>query len=576
VLSLLWFAPAKADMYPDASNAKLPDARTNLAIAPHVATNAALTAAATASYPSGVWRDDYATGNGAPPLWYRPGAGVCLLNAGNGDNGSQVKSADGKCWLAAFPAAGMDVREFGASETVSDNTSAVNAALATGTKSILFPSGTFNFSAGLSYTFSANLRGLTILGAGQDLTVLHFPSVVGAALTITKNQFSQSVHIRDLTMTTGQVAADVGIHVNQTKIVTSSSVQSGYSQNDITRVTMRGDDGYWEQDQAPAQYPVNNWKTGIQLTNDSIYDLVTITVNGPKPIPGTTATGILLEATTSTTVPVIFNVSRANLSWMQYGIVMKGVQGLQVSSSNIVGNIIGIYTPTSAVGTPMAELIVTGSQFNNGSNIVLNARVGGVILGNNLFYTRENPSVLLTVGTETLNITGNMFEQALTAGGGKGIEITPEASGDGDVFPAIITSNSFSKLGTGVHIGSATNGVIVSANRFIGNTTNVQDDSGSGQGAITGATSSGASSYINVSGAVNNGTGQTRITVASTSGFVTGLYVLVGGVGGIGNIGTNQYLLTPVKVIDATHMDLLLVNFSGTYTSGGFVSSLPP
>jgi hypothetical protein len=30
-------AGARADMYPDASNAKLPDARTNLKIAPHVA-----------------------------------------------------------------------------------------------------------------------------------------------------------------------------------------------------------------------------------------------------------------------------------------------------------------------------------------------------------------------------------------------------------------------------------------------------------------------------------------------------------------------------------------------------------
>ena len=36
IASAALVSPALADMYPDASNARLPDARTNLAIAPHV------------------------------------------------------------------------------------------------------------------------------------------------------------------------------------------------------------------------------------------------------------------------------------------------------------------------------------------------------------------------------------------------------------------------------------------------------------------------------------------------------------------------------------------------------------
>lgn len=115
LVGLLAFASsARADMYPDASNAKLPEARVNLAVAPHVASNAALATAATTLYSSGLWRDDFSAGLGAPPLWYTPSGSACSLNAGNGDNGSQVKSAEGKCWLAAFPSSGIDPRQFGA------------------------------------------------------------------------------------------------------------------------------------------------------------------------------------------------------------------------------------------------------------------------------------------------------------------------------------------------------------------------------------------------------------------------------------------------------------------------------
>lgn len=97
---------------------------------PGLATNAALASAPTTSYPKGVWRNDFANGNGAPPLFYLPSNSVCSLNAGNGDNGSQVKSADSKCWLAVWPSSGIDPRQFGATNAA-DSSAAINAAIAT-------------------------------------------------------------------------------------------------------------------------------------------------------------------------------------------------------------------------------------------------------------------------------------------------------------------------------------------------------------------------------------------------------------------------------------------------------------
>src|SRR5439155_16189996 len=95
----------------------------------HVPDNETLTATSTADYPYGVWRDDYASGNGAPPLFYKAGGNACSLNAGNGDNGSQVKSADGKCWLAQFPDSRYNIRQFGAvgNGSTDDSTAISNA-----------------------------------------------------------------------------------------------------------------------------------------------------------------------------------------------------------------------------------------------------------------------------------------------------------------------------------------------------------------------------------------------------------------------------------------------------------------
>lgn len=107
---------------------------------PHVSTNAALIGKTTTAYPAGVWRDDYASGNGAPPLFYAPSSSACPLNGGAGDNGSQVQSADGKCWIAKFSGPQNNVLDWGA---VADSTTGHAAANANA------------FNAALSYLGNA-------------------------------------------------------------------------------------------------------------------------------------------------------------------------------------------------------------------------------------------------------------------------------------------------------------------------------------------------------------------------------------------------------------------------------------
>jgi len=131
-----------------------------VAEAQSVANNTALQAACTASsgcpggdpvFTGGVWRLAYGlvngSDNGASPLFYLPQASACSLNSGNGDNGLQVKSADGKCWLARFPGIGADILQFGADpQGSSDSTTAIQNAfndLPSNGYSVIIPAGIF-------------------------------------------------------------------------------------------------------------------------------------------------------------------------------------------------------------------------------------------------------------------------------------------------------------------------------------------------------------------------------------------------------------------------------------------------
>lgn len=90
----------------------------NAATLPHVATNSLLAAAATTTYPSGVIRDDFASGNGAPPLWFLPLVGTCAANSLSSDAGGCQNTVGGNSWKAVYPpGAVVDIREFGATGT---------------------------------------------------------------------------------------------------------------------------------------------------------------------------------------------------------------------------------------------------------------------------------------------------------------------------------------------------------------------------------------------------------------------------------------------------------------------------
>jgi hypothetical protein len=466
----------------------------------------------------------------------------------------------------------------GKGDDTTDNTPIWNTAKASSINCISFPAGTFRFNSAISYNFPANTKSLKIAGQGQDVTILHFPNVVGTALTLTLAGMSNSFHLRDLTMTTGTTNADTAIYVVQSKAPVLPRRASGYAASDITRITLRSDEGYWEEDAANIAH---GWKTGIHTMTVSVIDFVGVTIYGPKPPTGTYAaaggtggTGIDIEgAGGGVYLPVLFNFDRVNINWAETGIVYGPyAQGFQIVSSNIVNCYTGVHVPAGSVD--LAQLAINASQFNNIKNIVVESQVPQLIITGNLFYTPDDhASITLTKPTWQGQISNNSFG-ALTLHLGTGLLIVPDA---GDPVPLMITGNSFWALAAAINLGPNVLGTMITANMYRNNTWNILNFSTSPYNMITGSTPSNLPTWQLITGAVDNGAGLVRVTVSNTtSGFFNGQLVIVGGLGGIVGIDQDKTIATTVNVIDATHLDLNSVHYVGSYIGGGMISSLPP
>lgn len=97
---------------------------------PQAPSNAALKAIAAGAY-STVYRAGFNAQGDGGAAYYSWSTSACSLNSGAGDNGAQVAPTTGTgCWIAQFPASGVDVRAWGAvADGATDAGPAINTAL---------------------------------------------------------------------------------------------------------------------------------------------------------------------------------------------------------------------------------------------------------------------------------------------------------------------------------------------------------------------------------------------------------------------------------------------------------------
>lgn len=123
-----------------------------------VPNNAELLALSTATLPANtiVHRAGYASAGDGGDMDYLASGSACSLASGNGDNGSQVKSANGKCWTWKPKAGGVALEVFGGDTTAAnDNTAFTNAIAAlqaqtNGEHVLLLGARTYNVSQSIT------------------------------------------------------------------------------------------------------------------------------------------------------------------------------------------------------------------------------------------------------------------------------------------------------------------------------------------------------------------------------------------------------------------------------------------
>jgi hypothetical protein len=336
--------------------------------------------------------------------------------------------------------------------------------------------------------------------------------------------------------------------------------------SDFTNIVFRGSS---TANTDPARY----WQYAISATAVNNINFDSVAISGAAPyqstLPATGGNGVILQGNVSTNYAVVFNFAKCTFNSLINGLLLgAGVQGVTVTQSNFTGGYTGIGVPAGQNGVD--ELIVSGgNQINAGGyGINLLSPVPNVGVSSNLFITGFTGSVAANVTAPALgsasslvNFIGNFINTGSHGQLGTGFQMAPGSVG------GVFIGNSINQQAVAIALNGI--GARVQSNVYSNNTTNVTSVSSSN--TITGL----PLVFGTVIGAVDNGSGMVRLTISpNTNAFVSGEQVIVSGVGGLIPIATTT-LMSPITVIDSTHIDLATVLFNGSYTSGGSVATLP-
>jgi hypothetical protein len=328
---------------------------------------------------------------------------------------------------------------FGASANSSvDSAPALNAALAAlpyGGGAILFPPGVFTFNSNIFYTTpreDGNFS-VSIIGRGSDVSELYWPATSG--ITVNVSLRSQSVRIRDMSVTSGRAGGYTGVEIN----LLSSGGQFG--ENDVSNVTLRGQVIYSEY-----------WGTGLLINGLSNVDYNNVLYYGGDAI----GNGISIAGSSSLT-SIVHNLTGCGLFDGGYGLVYGNyVQGVTVSQCNFTNGVTGIFEPAGPGGY---QLTVIGSQFNNsGHQMLIETSNAAVSIIGNLFFVPNTPGkqyggvAFASDYIAQVQIQGNAFT-GVSTGTLTGLGVIAGANS----YVGVVTGNSFNQLSVGVDLVGATN-----------------------------------------------------------------------------------------------------------------------
>jgi hypothetical protein len=356
------------------------------------------------------------------------------------DNGITIfVDASSRRWYRETSGAPLNIAWAGGKPSASGatNVTAFNnalAALPTGGGIIVFGPGKYTFTSAFTYNYPSGKFAVTLAGAGADVTILYWAALNG--ITLNASNAFHSVHIRDLTLSTGSAGGYNALTLN------NSVLEGPVAQSDIENVTIRGDDGGQQADY---------WTIGINLTGWSFFNYDTLLVYGNSTGAGGTGVWLSGNASTSPYYSVVHNFDKCGFynlgTSFNYGTYLQGVT---FSECNFVNGITGIYLASSTTGD--AELACNNCNFNTQNNqIEILGPLAALIAVGNLFYVPAgNGGIYLNSTGSFAQIVGNTFSGASTTGS-VGVLVT------GNFLDGIVIGNVFYSLADGVNlVGTST------------------------------------------------------------------------------------------------------------------------
>lgn len=417
-------------------------------LTPKVDNNTALSALAS-TYATGVVRLGFASAGDTAPVTYTASNSACSLNSGSGDGGSQVPSADGKCWLAT--AGALELTAFGAKgDGSTDDTAAFTTALASG-RDIIIPAKTFVVTLS-STTFLMTRAYQRLIGQGSS-------SVVIANGTYGKNLFTVRANYVEIAnfMIRGGVSTSV---VNQGGFAIFTEQAYAPIGLYVHDMVVTGTD---------ASHGLNNF---VKL--DSSCDRAIIEHNRIDSLMGSTSGngyGVLVAG----------NYATVNSNWFyggsgrgRHGVYLSTTQYSVVSNNTIYLSDYEAITFNSFGAQPATSFNIVSDNKIVSPVVSANASSGGIgvyghalanqITGNTIYSSGAKGIAIDGTGVSDLKgttLTGNIIHNSASFG------IDVIAAANGAITGGAITDSSQSSAGTYPNIRFVSDGATATTNWVI-------------------------------------------------------------------------------------------------------------
>jgi hypothetical protein len=313
-----------------------------------------------------VVRLGFTTAGDAPPLQFISSNSACSLNSGAGDGGSQVPSADGKCWLAQFSATGADWREWGVKFDNSTNNSAALQAADTwapaNAGTLVGPAGIARFSTPLVVDAAGNGNWSW---RGSQKSTTEFLYTGGSSDIITAGNsggtFMNYVNISDIYVDSiNQLSSGYALHLNYTNFSTLHNIRIGGQQGNGNLWNSIYFDGYYN-DTISGNSDISGQNVGISVAG-----------------LGSEGANLLIEDNTNIVPPVSKNGCINNAAVCEkIGLLMGGgAGGVVCSGANFEANGVNWQVDESLTGTANREFSLVGGciidSTRGGDDVLLN------------------------------------------------------------------------------------------------------------------------------------------------------------------------------------------------------------